>query len=540
VLLCLLLSSGLSPLRAQWVENGVAVCDTTFFRNYPRIISDGCGGAIITWYEERGTMWSDIYAQRVDADGFFLWDSCGAAVCTATDDQNEQEIVSDGAGGAIITWEDYRNGDHKIYAQRIGAGGAPLWAEDGVAVAEGDNQYSPEIVATDAIGAIITWYEYQIGSGNNIYAQRISMFGTLLWSGSGIAVCTSAENSENPKITTDGAYGAIIAWHDDIYAQRVNQWGNIMWLESGLPIYIAPGYQSSPRICSDGDGGAFITWIDDSVYIQRVDADGSKLWTEDGIAVCPLSSPQTGPEVIADGAGGAIITWMDERSGDLDIYAQRIDADGTVLWDENGVAVCTAAEDQAGDDIVTDGACGAIVTWVDQRNGIDSDIYAQRVDSNGNAMWTADGVPVCTAAGGQGFPRIAADGAGGAFITWRDSRSGNYDIYVLRVDRNGNSPPVAVPDIPHVNALSQNYPNPFNPHTRISYSVREPTSVILTIYDCTGKYIRTLIDAHHEPGRYEVQWNGTDHSGRSAASGVYFCRLTTRSFEETRKMVLLR
>jgi hypothetical protein len=244
--------------------------------------------------------------------------------------------------------------------------------------------------------------------------------------------------------------------------------------------------------------------------------------------------------VIPVGAGGAIIAWEDERSGGLDIYAQRIDDNGTALWDEGGVAVCTAAGDQAGDDITSDGEGGVIVTWVDWRKGDDCDVYAQRINPAGEVMWTADGVPVCTADGGQGYPNIATDGAGGAFITWRDSRSGNYDIYVLRVDRNGNSPPVHVPDMSPVSSLSQNYPNPFNPHTKMIYSVREPTSVILRIYACTGEFIRTLIDAHHEPGRYEAQWDGMDYLGRPVTSGVYFCRMTTEKFEETRKLVLLR
>ena len=92
-------------------------------------------------------------------------------------------------------------------------------------------------------------------------------------------------------------------------------------------------------------------------------------------------------------------------------------------WQLDGVALCTVASDQVYPTIVSDGAGGAIVTWVDYRNGT-ADIYAQRVNAAGAPQWTADGVALCTAASDQSSPTIVSDGAGGAIVTWEDSRSG--------------------------------------------------------------------------------------------------------------------
>ncbi|MCK4539487.1 MAG: hypothetical protein KAV42_11885, partial [Candidatus Krumholzibacteria bacterium] len=93
-------------------------------------------------------------------------------------------------------------------------------------------------------------------------------------------------------------------------------------------------------------------------------------------------------------------------------------------WIPDGVEVAHyPTPDPDLSEIVSDGAGGSIIVWQDNRNG-DMDIYAQRIDSNGAVLWTIDGVPICTATGEQSIPRITSDGAGGAVVTWQDLRSG--------------------------------------------------------------------------------------------------------------------
>ena len=97
------------------------------------------------------------------------------------------------------------------------------------------------------------------------------------------------------------------------------------------------------------------------------------------------------PTVASDGAGGAIVAWYDSRSGNADIYAQRISAAGAVEWTPDGVALCTAPDIQQFPTLASDGANGAIVAWEDYRSGT-SDVYAQRVQANGELGGGAVGV----------------------------------------------------------------------------------------------------------------------------------------------------
>ncbi len=449
VLCIILLICGAPSLRAQWVEDGAAVCTAGKNQDYPELIADGAGGVIITWRDDRGTS-ADVYAQRVDRYGNALWAANGVAVCTAAGDQHYPRIVPDGAGGAIITWHDGRSG-WDIYAQRIDSDGNPLWTADGVAVcAAAGDQYYPEIAPDGSGGAIIAWMDMRSGDFD-VYAQNVDAGGTMLWTAGGVAVsAVAASNQSVTALVSDGAGGAIIVWEDwrngneDVYADRLGSAGNSVWILNGLPICNATGGQGSPVLVTDGSSGAIITWTDyrggnADIYAQWIASAANVKWTFNGIAVCSATNDQVEPEIDADGAGGVIIAWADYRSGtNYDIYAQRIDPDGNGLWTANGVDVCTAAGAQYNVDIAGAGDGGVILAWEDERLG-SPDNYAQRLDAMGSALWATNGVGVCTASGSQALPRLIADDTGRAIITWYDERiAGNQNIFAQRLDPTGN------------------------------------------------------------------------------------------------------
>jgi hypothetical protein len=341
-----------------------------------------------------------------DAGSNILWIHNGVPICTAPEDQWEPQIVGDGFGGAIIAWHDYGDGSTDIYARRVDANGDTLWAADGVPICTAaDDQESHQLVGDGSGGAIITWQDYR-GGTSDIYAQRVDANGDTLWAANGVPICTAANLQFIPKLVADGFGGAIITWQD---------------------------YRGGSNY---------------DVYAQRVDANGNTLWRFNGAAICTAASHQRFIQLTDDGIGGAIITWRDERSGsNYDIYAQRVDANGNTLWAADGVIICTAADYHYDPQIISDGFGGAVITWYDNRSG-KSDIYAQWVNANGNILWPAIGEAICTAADYQYYPQLVGDGAEGAIITWEDNRSGNYDIYAQRII--GPAPRiVSISDVPN-------------------------------------------------------------------------------------------
>ena len=387
--------------QIKWASNGVVLCSATGYRYFPHIIPDGSGGALIAWNDYRNGGDIDIYAQRIDSNGVSQWASNGIAVCNAANEQGHVSLMNLEPGNFLISWFDNRAGvTSDIYAQKLNMTGIPAWTVNGVAICTASGyQISPKMVTDNAAGAVITWLDNR--SGNyDIYAQRINNAGAVQWPVNGVAVCSAPNSQGNEQLISDGSGGAIITWDDyrngssnDIYARRISAAGVPQWAVNGIVICNAPNYQDQPKIISDGSGGAIIVFMDlrnsvdfsnRDIYAQRINANGNILWIANGLPVCNNTADQRYPEIVTDNDGGAVITWMDKRGADQDIYAQIINANGTGLWQGNGIAVSRAANHQDNPVLVSDGKNGAILVWNDMRNGIDNDIYASRV-TNGVA-----------------------------------------------------------------------------------------------------------------------------------------------------------
>jgi hypothetical protein len=84
-------------------------------------------------------------------------------------------------------------------------------------------------------------------------------------------------------------------------------------------------------------------------------------------------------------------------------------------------------------------------------------------------------------------------------------------------------------------SLSQNYPNPFNPSTAIKYTIQNSSFVELNISDAAGRIIKKLVSEQKKPGNYSVAFDGSN-----LASGIYFYTLRAGSFNETKKMILIK
>jgi parallel beta-helix repeat protein len=96
------------------------------------------------------------------------------------------------------------------------------------------------------------------------------------------------------------------------------------------------------------------------------------------------------------------------------------------------------------------------------------------------------------------------------------------------------------PQVPEAFGLGQNYPNPFNARTRISFSISKPCHVNLDVFDMTGRMVSTLENGHFEAGIYSVIWDGRSDSGMMLSSGIYFYRLKTDNFQDTKRMLMLK
>ncbi len=384
----------------DWQLNGIGISISPGQQSSARSISND-SAIIVVWQDNRSGVDYDIYAQRIKNDAQLSWTTSGKAICTSTGNQYNPRIVSDGLDGAIIVWQDRRNNtDYNLYAQRISSNGETRWTANGVLICNSlYDQFNPKVISDGSGGAIITWQDFRVGNGyTDIYVQRVSATGSVVWQTNGTLVCNAPNNQSNIQMVPDGFKGAIIVWQDrrtpgreDIYAQKINSSGNAVWTTNGVPVSTINGYKYYPQIASDRSGGAIITWqdnrtgIDYNIYAQNLDLEGGINWQTDGIHVCTAVGHQYFPQIITDVSGNAIITWQDKRNGvNFDIYAQRVKIDGSKDWALNGAQIAIAPYDQIEPQAINDDEGGAIISWTDYRAGTGfSDIYAHRIGENG-------------------------------------------------------------------------------------------------------------------------------------------------------------
>ncbi|MDP2172700.1 MAG: T9SS type A sorting domain-containing protein [Candidatus Cloacimonadaceae bacterium] len=169
---------------------------------------------------------------------------------------------------------------------------------------------------------------------------------------------------------------------------------------------------------------------------------------------------------------------------------------------------------------------------------------------------SADPMFAGTTAGGPDYLRLAQGSpcidSGTPDITGLEllpyDLAGNWRVWNGRIDMGcyeyGSEPWVSNDDPvvpPSLSGLSlYNYPNPFNPSTTIAYQIPETGNVRLEIYNMKGQKVRTLVNEQKYSGSHSVLWNGTDQSGRSVVSGVYFYRLVTDNKTLSKRMLLLK
>ena len=432
-----------------WPSNGVPLSSGPGTTDYPPgAISDGAGGVLVAWQDGRGTD-QDIYVQHANAYGVVTGTAGGVRVCGASGDQVAPHITSDGQGGAIVVWIDNRSGDYDVYAQRVNVNGVPQWAANGVLVcAAPSSQYAPTIASDGNHGAMIAWEDYREGTPA-IFAQRVDGNGSRKWTEGGgfdgIKICSVPAGQNFPEIVSEPDGSAVVTWLDQrsgtfvygIFAQRIRSASGDptqmerVWNPDGIEVvsqFATLGFYYQ-ETASDGSGGVVVAWVDTrgsdaEIRAQHVCGDGSKRWGLSGAPVAGGAGNQIFPAVIADPGGGAMFSWADNRTGNYDIRAQRIDVNGSAEWGADGVVPGGAVGDQLSPLITSDGAGGMIVAWQDRRGGTGQDVFARRVTKIGSLIGQTNGDRISSGGANTGAIAIVQSGSGEAIVTYLNAQSG--------------------------------------------------------------------------------------------------------------------
>lgn len=408
-------------------------------QSYPQVAFDGTN-YLVVWEDWRRGVYSDIYGARVSTSGTVL-DPNGLPITAATDDQTVPAVAFDGEN-YLVVWQDYRNGSNNdVYGGRVTPQGVPLDG-DGFAVYSTDNQQVSVHVAHGGDNCLVTWADW-FGSLDSSYvdAARVNRSGSVL-DPAGVHVSTGSTHKGLPVVAFDGT-NFLVAWIDDpgmnvdIYGSRVSTSAEVLD-PAGLKLTARTEIELSPTIAYDGLSYV-IAWEDmngstakTDIFCVRVSPDGA-VRDPSGLPVCTDPGHQHTPSIATDGINSFIL-WEDaRRTSWSDIYAARVNQQGEVL-DPDGFRLSGAANDQQTPAPAFDGT-NYLVVWADNRNG-DYDIFGTRVNSSGVPL-DPGRIAISVAPSDQLKPAVAFDGTN-YLVTWEDYRGANApDIYAARVTKSG-------------------------------------------------------------------------------------------------------
>jgi len=189
------------------------------------------------------------------------------------------------------------------------------------------------------------------------------------------------------------------------------------------------------------DGSAIYVWSDTKLgerdlWAQKVDSSGNLVWGEP-ILIDGKSDRQEDPVITRTSDNNYVIAWIDfSLDLDGDVFAQKIDGQGNLLWQEGGIPVCTLWGMQISLNMEPDNEGGVYIVWVDSRHP-SKDLFSQHLSASGSALWTIDGIPVADGLGDEIQNTMLPDGQGGMIIAYTHTYADNDDLYVKRFNASG-------------------------------------------------------------------------------------------------------
>jgi len=524
---------------AQWststnADSALYVCPGY----YPSIITFEDGSSIIC-----GSLNDYRFVQKLDPFGHKVWPQPVEVYYTpGTNDPFSTGMVSDGDGGVILLWQDYREANYfpgpqffgpfnnAIFIQRVDKSGAIRWHIGGVQVDSVSGGLKSAFGVRDGQGGVVLYEEENILDNNHMVEKaytrlvRYDKDGNRVWANMiDSSTSTNGLNSGQPiKLGNRVMIGA---------QNRQRFFDPIGGGTLPPPTFVPDGSN-----VLDGDSAAFnLKHLSDKVdsvgrkyrvyAVTRFDFYWDSVWSNGFKVLDAGDLYNTMPfnnNIFPDRVGG--LFYWDPSSNDSTKPGARLRR-------------VTRYGSEFNNDQVQVFPSGA--SW--GFNGVgQSGIYSEggeaiEFDTTGKSLWPQDYV-VLNNTGNADAMVVASDNNGGAIIAFWTTVGGIYAQHTGRMGKVGIITKVPTGrSIPSAFELDQNFPNPFNPATSIQYKIAGRNHVTLKIYDVLGREVATLVNGYVESGEYNVTFDAPRLS-----SGIYFYELRTGSFRSVKKMLLMK
>ncbi|MBI5267881.1 MAG: T9SS type A sorting domain-containing protein [candidate division Zixibacteria bacterium] len=385
----------------------------------PRVAVSPGQGFLVVWEDKRsGT--GDVFMQRFDLAGWKLGLNLRVNDDSGTIVQTAPSVAADGFGKYTAVWQDYRNGSYpfrpNIYSQQFDSTGTTIGTNRRITVEPPDSLRSaPDLALAPWGGGLVVWQDYR-NRNWDIYAQRIASDGSLIGKNILINDDLNLAQQHAPKISASPDGWFVVVWYDsrwandDIFVQRLDSAGGKIGRNIKVNSDAGSARQAFPDVAADGAGNFTVVWTDwrngsypnnPDIYARKFDTLMNALYVDVRVNKDGSTRSQRDPSIAADRLGNVGIVWSDSGATSFDIVGQMIDVEGNVR-EQNFRANSSTDSAQVQPDIALDGR-NRFVTWADKR-GANWDIYASVAKYNSPSLVPSPATLAFSAEKGEPLP----------------------------------------------------------------------------------------------------------------------------------------
>ena len=415
---------------------GVVIAATPDGQTDPAI-ECGASNCLVAWADNRDTSDPDDRAFDLVAQRFaFDLTPTGGEITINSQARNQDQpsLTTVGSAAYLAVWADFRSGVGSIFGSRVNGDGSVVSPQGKLINTAVRNAMERPAFAVGDTTQLAAWGDSR-SFGDDIMAARFDAASGDKLDSAALALSDASRDQTAPTVDFDGDQ-YVAAWRDtrgtdgDIFAARMSE-GGTLGDPSGIPVTTELGAQNSPDLAS-APGLSLVVWQDRrnpangyDIMGAIVASDGSLAATD--IPICLTTDEQMNPVVAWDPTSSLfVVAWSDRRTdSSADIYAARVEPDGDVL-DSCGVPISTATNWQTAPAIAVSGD-QLLVVWEDFRTDFFGDVFGGRitVDAGGITRLDGNGAPIADGASWQTAPTVAGVGLGRWGIAWTDTINEN-------------------------------------------------------------------------------------------------------------------
>lgn len=442
-----------SDVNAQWtnnlLQNTLLVRDTKNPINI-QSVENPDGGIFIVW-EDIKVKTPDIFFQHIDLSGRVSLRADGKRI-SSTNGKKEKPVFSNSMDNSVvIAYKDFSfSSVGELYTQKVYNTGSLGWGDEGIKVSSSQYQILDFSLSTDRLGNTFISYVEKSTYAPSLYklfVQRISSYGYLDFFKGGVIVDSSLNAKNIPTVIADDNGGAYIFWtkskgiRNIILANHINQNGELSWNHN--PVEIS-GRSSviTFKSMQITPGLVYLCWQTQTnpklLYHQLISDQGKLLWDQNGRQVSKIKGHQSNPQPVLSSDSLIVLSWTNEYAKDKNVFFQKFRLNGNPVWDENGSSFLKLKGDQFGQVSVKDSRGGVIAAWFYSKDPkTRPDIYAFRLNRNGEPLWSAEGSPLAINTNSEkSYLSIAADQNDGLIAVFKDKRKDVTGIFGQRIFSN--------------------------------------------------------------------------------------------------------